>query len=280
MAARAFLLAIFVLVSVPGFASARDLPRVCDADADTPDFGPLAEGSLVRLGRHDPVGPDGSTNWLWPMAWFVGREARVTSLGGLDDAGCAAVFVDVDGGRFAWRVRNLEWLADPGITEEEVERNAEPPPLEADVSQGRLGARPRVFRTRFSGSRPTGELVPGTNGMVSAAPALVLHSTGVRFARIVVDASFDATLIVELPNGERVFADDVDGNLPILQGPLPRGDIRIYVGSFRSRPLGEEVTIAISTSRTLRAADLREAGAEGGEREGAEDGSVLHAPER
>ncbi len=37
------------------------------------------------------------------MVVFVGREATVTQLGGLDPQGCPYVRVDIDGGSWGWR---------------------------------------------------------------------------------------------------------------------------------------------------------------------------------
>lgn len=73
-----------------------------------PDYGPLRVGSMVILGAHTPW--NGETWWndsMWP---FVGRQARITELGGLDPNGCPYVRVDVDGAAWGWRIRNMSMV--------------------------------------------------------------------------------------------------------------------------------------------------------------------------
>ncbi len=64
-------------------------------------------GDKVILGRHRLI--EGSGNWAAAMENFVGKTATITSLLGSDGdrAGCFLVRVDVDGGKWAWRVENL-----------------------------------------------------------------------------------------------------------------------------------------------------------------------------
>ena len=40
-------------------------------------------------------------------ARFVGQRAMVTQLSGLDTSGCPGVRVNVDGGEFFWRIRDM-----------------------------------------------------------------------------------------------------------------------------------------------------------------------------
>lgn len=82
-------------------ASASELPDACGRAV----YGPLRVGSVVVLGRHRPV--DGATNFTRSMQGYIDQSARVVELAGLDDRGCPGVRVDVDGGRFFWRVRDL-----------------------------------------------------------------------------------------------------------------------------------------------------------------------------
>ena len=79
-------------------------------------YGPLQIGSRIVLGTHTPwTGADGQggyvsqdTNWGDEMSAYVGQTAMITSLEGLDTAGCAIVHVDVDGGQWVWRVRDAQ----------------------------------------------------------------------------------------------------------------------------------------------------------------------------
>jgi hypothetical protein len=82
-------------------ASAGELPEACGRAI----YGPLRVGSRVVLGQHRPI--DGATNFTRSMRAYVGRPARIVELAGIDDHGCPGVRVDVDSGRFFWRVRDL-----------------------------------------------------------------------------------------------------------------------------------------------------------------------------
>ncbi|GAB4201792.1 MAG: hypothetical protein OHK0013_14230 [Sandaracinaceae bacterium] len=73
-----------------------------EADAT---FRDLQVGSVVTLQRHRWV--RGEANWRDEMSRYVGRAARVTRLSGVDAQGCPGVRVDVDGGQYFWRVRDL-----------------------------------------------------------------------------------------------------------------------------------------------------------------------------
>ena len=65
----------------------------------------IGVGSLVRLGRHEPV--NGERNWAESMELYVGRVATVVEEGGQDRQGCDVVKVDLDHGEYWWRVANL-----------------------------------------------------------------------------------------------------------------------------------------------------------------------------
>ncbi len=80
-------------------------PQECGLTDDTVQWGPIASGTSITLGRHRDVG--GDANWSAEMDPFVGRAARVTQLVGVDDQGCPVVHVDADGGRFFWRIRDM-----------------------------------------------------------------------------------------------------------------------------------------------------------------------------
>jgi len=72
-------------------------------------YGPLTIGSRIILGAHDAV--NGDTWWNDAMWAFVGRPATITAFGGLDPGGCPYVRVDVDGGSWGWRIRNMTYMA-------------------------------------------------------------------------------------------------------------------------------------------------------------------------
>lgn len=85
-------------------ADAR-IPQMCGMTDENVDWGPLAVGTEVELGRHRPV--DGETNWVQEMDPFVGRRAHIATLVGVDEQGCALVHVDIDEGDWYWRARDL-----------------------------------------------------------------------------------------------------------------------------------------------------------------------------
>jgi hypothetical protein len=81
------------------------IPQECNMSSSSINFGPIHIGTLVILGRHRSV--DGYANWVDAMQSYVGMQARVTTLTGLDSGGCPVVNVDVDGGAYYWRIRDM-----------------------------------------------------------------------------------------------------------------------------------------------------------------------------
>lgn len=93
------------------------IPTACGLSQ--PAFGPLSIGTGVVLGAHTPyVGPDGiggqvtpgsenELNWVPDMQAFVGQRTTITTLEGVDGAGCAVVKVAADNGAYYWRVRDM-----------------------------------------------------------------------------------------------------------------------------------------------------------------------------
>ena len=82
------------------------IPTHCGMTDANVQYGPVQVGSALQLGRHTPW--NGDANWAESMAAFVGQTARVTSLEGVDGAGCALVKVDIDGGAWYWRIRDAQ----------------------------------------------------------------------------------------------------------------------------------------------------------------------------
>lgn len=101
----------------PPTVVAGALPRDCGQTA--PLFGPLNVGAVVLLGAHTPyTGPNGQggvvatgteeeLNWTAEMQPFVGTRTTVTSLDGVDGAGCTVVRVAADSQQYYWRVRDM-----------------------------------------------------------------------------------------------------------------------------------------------------------------------------
>jgi len=88
-----------------GTAGGTPGPQACGFADQTMQWEGLAVGTEVMLGRHRPV--NGDDNWDAQMDPFVGRTAHITELIGVDDTGCGLVHIDVDGGQWFWRARDL-----------------------------------------------------------------------------------------------------------------------------------------------------------------------------
>jgi hypothetical protein len=84
---------------------APTLPQECGKTEVTADYGPVTVGSVVMLGHHRAV--DGDDNWAPEMNAYVGHVSRVTRLSGVDGQGCPGVRVELDGGQWFWRLRDL-----------------------------------------------------------------------------------------------------------------------------------------------------------------------------
>lgn len=82
------------------------IPTSCGQAEAAADFGSIAVGTKVVLGRHTAVNDD--TNWNDRMDAYVGQTATVGTLSSVDGAGCPVVKVDVDQGIFSWRIRDMK----------------------------------------------------------------------------------------------------------------------------------------------------------------------------
>jgi hypothetical protein len=86
-----------------------------DCGMTVADYGPIEVGMSVVLGAHTPwSGSNGragtardDTWWNEDMWAHTDERATITELGGLDPVGCPYVRVDVDGGIWGWRIRDL-----------------------------------------------------------------------------------------------------------------------------------------------------------------------------
>jgi hypothetical protein len=93
---------------MPAATSASSpIPQECGMTSATLDYGSIGVGTIVILGRHRPV--DGYDNWDPQMDAYVGMQATVIELKEVDGSGCPGVAVDVDGGYWFWRIRDLSF---------------------------------------------------------------------------------------------------------------------------------------------------------------------------
>ncbi len=104
-----------VVPSTPPVIGPGGIPQNCGMSVAF--YGTVVVGSSLVLGGHSPwTGPDGAgsfvtddTNWAPEMGTWVGQRTIVTSLDGLDTAGCPGVRVTADTGQYFWRIRNASF---------------------------------------------------------------------------------------------------------------------------------------------------------------------------
>jgi hypothetical protein len=98
--------AIIFSASAASTALAQERPpEDCGMTEEQARYGSLAAGTVVTLQRHRFVA--GDDNWDDQMTRWLGRAARVSRLSGVDAQGCPGVRVDLDGGQWFWRARDL-----------------------------------------------------------------------------------------------------------------------------------------------------------------------------
>lgn len=85
------------------------IPTTCDMSDANAQYGSIMVGTQVQLAMHTPW--RGDANWSPEMGRFVGMTAQVTQLGGVDSVGCPTVRVNVDGGQYYWRIRDMRLVA-------------------------------------------------------------------------------------------------------------------------------------------------------------------------
>lgn len=226
----------------------RGLPQTCEQDPFHVDYGPIHEGSLVRLGRHRSV--DGNANWDPSMEHYIGRVTAVVAARGLDPQGCPIVEVAVDGGEYVWRVRDLTMVA-------EAPSNAERSAPEVRLEHG-LVPDPQVFEARFPHpTRRANSLEAGCSGWIASQPTftMVLEDDFPTLT-VMTRSAIDAVLVVRTPTNEIVCVDDVDGRDPVLSGRAQAGRYEVYVGTYEPSEVDARFRVAISERATVHAAAL------------------------
>jgi len=89
----------------PATATPLPIPSNCGQSKSKIDYGPVKVGSTVVLGKHEPVKDE--DNWDKEMEEYVNQKAKVVELVGVDSVGCPVVRVNIDDGRWLWRIRAL-----------------------------------------------------------------------------------------------------------------------------------------------------------------------------
>lgn len=97
----------------------------------------------------------------------------------------------------------------------------------------------------------------GCTGFVSAEPDHeVMSATTLPYARFVVNGGgLDTTLVLQLSDGTFRCNDDGEGLHPVVEGPLPAGLTKVWVGGYRASAEGD-YRLGISTLPATTAASL------------------------
>lgn len=96
------------------FWRVRDVERIeegaeddrCGQSEATANYMGLEPGDTVTIQDHRPWYEE--QNWVSDMDEFVGSDAKIDELSGVDAAGCPGVTLDIDEGQYFWRVRDLK----------------------------------------------------------------------------------------------------------------------------------------------------------------------------
>lgn len=80
-------------------------PKPASPPPSTPDYDGLKVGDYVILGEHTEI--NGNKFWSDGMKKYVGCRVKITKLSGKESNGAFNVKVDLDGGTYSWRTRNM-----------------------------------------------------------------------------------------------------------------------------------------------------------------------------
>jgi hypothetical protein len=107
---------------------------------------------------------------------------------------------------------------------------------------------PMVVSGRAGGTTDASALGPECRGFIGATPNHVLTATG-NFPNLRIVANggnVDLTLVVQRPDGTYLCNDDFEGFHPMVEGPFPAGDYRIFVGTYQPQATGAPYRLGIS----------------------------------
>ncbi|MCB9659855.1 MAG: hypothetical protein H6726_19555 [Sandaracinaceae bacterium] len=110
---------------------------------------------------------------------------------------------------------------------------------------------------RFGGPTDATAWGPGCRGFVSTSPDhQIQNAAALPYVRFIVNGGqADTTLAVQLPDGTYRCNDDFEGVNPMVEGPLPAGLIKVWVGAYTSNATGN-YRLGISTNAGTTAASL------------------------
>ena len=98
---------------------------------------------------------------------------------------------------------------------------------------------------------------PGCSGFVASEPNHeVLSEASLPYVRVTVNGGgVDTTLALQLPDGTYRCNDDFEGVNPMVEGPLPAGLIKVWIGAYTASATGN-YRLGISTNAGTTAASL------------------------
>jgi len=84
------------------------IPRYCGMAGPAAQSGGPRPGVAGVLWAHTFAGAGDDLNWTPEMNRWVGMQASISSLDGVDEFGCPVVRVSADGGQYYWRIRDMQ----------------------------------------------------------------------------------------------------------------------------------------------------------------------------
>lgn len=117
---------------------------------------------------------------------------------------------------------------------------------------------PAIRAGHAGGPRSAEALDASCRGYIADAPSHVLKvDASVPGLRVLVAMRGDATLVIELADGRFLCNDDAEGLNPILTGPFPPGQHRVWVGTYSPTPPGGvDYAIAFTADPTVSTAAI------------------------
>lgn len=136
-----------------------------------------------------------------------------------------------------------------------------PPRFGTVALNQRFSPDPNIVRGQAGGNVAANRVNNSCRGYISPQPSHVIRSrSGIQMLSFVVQATEDTTIMVQLPNGQVVCDDDHGGDMnPLVQVPVPRGDTKIWVGSYNQRNVGIPYQLGLTTNMAMRYNNLGQA---------------------
>ncbi len=202
-----------------------------------------------------------------PMRHRAHRDGAIAGLAALVAlSGCAAASPQPSGDRMGTAPGSSSSGAEPIVASAGSRNGAPvasaPAPSSADAAPGSpstpagallaLGPSfqpdPVVRRGQAGGPVRADTRDPSCRGYITAEPSYTLKlDAPIADLRVLVAMSGDATLVVQLENGQMLCNDDSEGLNPAISGTsFPAGQHRVWVGTYSEDAVGSQFTIAFT----------------------------------